>query len=408
MLTPVPSNHSFEAVRAIARLLLTERLDELATAAQSRLDNEEPAYRKMFADPALKLSGMHRTMRLALTRIAGLTIPAEVAAASSNVGRERAEQGFPLEALVHSFQIDLHVLWEAIIAEGRRMNLTDDPDFLDGLLQVWEATDANSVEVVDAYRRTERDISNFRIGIRDRALERLVLEGEYDPRVVAEASSELGIAANAPVVVIVAKGVPTGHSSITECRHGLREARCSFHFGHIGDELFGIVRSGDRQDQDLHRLLEPLGIWSCGTTNVLGLDCVPRGVRLAKAVLLSESSPGIHPIRSHWIGAIMTSREDLTQLMVEEFISPLLELPMRGDLLETLKVYLRTGSVAEAADVTFRHRNTIRNHLRKVEETTGLQLSIPAESAMLTMAIEWLKTVPGQSFYKSFQIPDSH
>ncbi len=393
-----------EAVRSIARMLLTERLDELARSAQDRLDREEPAYARMTAGPGVKLAGMRRTLQLALTRLGGDTVPADVAQATADVGRQRAEQGFPLPALIHSFQLDLRTLWEAIIEEGRRRELTNDPEFLDGLLLVWEATDANSVEVVDSYRRTERDMASQRVEVRTRAFERLVLEGEQDPAVVADASALLGIPVEGALVVIVAEGVPTQDRDLLACRNALQRASLPFHFSYIGDELLGLVNGGRRRDT-VYPLLQPLGAWRCGTADVTGLAATARGVQLARAAIRSDAAPGVRPIHQHWIGAIMSGSQELTSVMATEVLTPLMELRDHDSLIETLRSYLVRGNIAEVAQETYRHRNTVRARLQAIEVATGLHLTTPRDAALLTMATEWLRSPAGQAFQRAHATP---
>lgn len=395
------------AVRSIARMLLTERLDELTHRAQERLDREEPVYSQMAVSPAVKLQGMRRTLELALTRLAGGPVPPEVAAATARVGRQRAEQGFPLPALIHSFQLDLRILWEAILEEGRRRNLTGDPEFLDGLLLVWAATDANSVEVVDAYRRTERDLVSQQVEVRNRAFERLVLEGGRNPAVVAEASAHLGIPADASLVVLVAEGVPTQGTHLDTCRSALRRANLPFHLGYIGDELLGLVHRGRRASETVHELLAPLGAWRCGTADVTGLAQTSHGIRLARAALRSDAAAGVRPVGSHWIGAIMSADDELTRWMAVEVLSPLMELRDHDSVLETLVSFLALGSIGDVAQQTYRHRNTVRARLQAVEAATGLDLAVPKDAALLSMATEWLKSPAGHLFARQYRASSS-
>lgn len=146
-----------EPVRVIAQFLLDERLDELTDEALRRLMKLEPAYAALTMDADRRRRGMRSTLELALSRLAGHAVPPLERRATTEVGRERAEQGFPLAALMRSFQLDLRVLWEAVMAEGRARRISTSVDFLEGLIRVWEATDANTVEVVQAYSRTERE-----------------------------------------------------------------------------------------------------------------------------------------------------------------------------------------------------------------------------------------------------------
>ncbi|MFF4033854.1 hypothetical protein ACFYZ2_29565 [Streptomyces sviceus] len=119
-----------DVVQAIARQLLVERLDELTSRALEQLEAEEAAYASAGRDPVQKREGMRRTLELALTRLAGGPVPGTVSRATEDVGRERAEQACPLTALMHSFQLDLRTLWEAVLAEGRAHGISADPDFL--------------------------------------------------------------------------------------------------------------------------------------------------------------------------------------------------------------------------------------------------------------------------------------
>ncbi|WP_432180710.1 PucR family transcriptional regulator [Streptomyces sp. NBC_00063] len=386
-------------------MLLTERLEDLAVTAQVRLDRHERAYADMPVHGEVKLAGMRRTLERALVRLAGGPVPPEVARATADVGRQRAEQGFPLPALVRSFQLDLRTLWEAIIEEGRRRGLTNDPGFLDGLLLVWEATDANSAEVVEAYQRTEHELTSHRFEVRSRAFERLVLDGERDSAVVADASVKLGIPADAPLIVVVAEGVPTSDKALSDGRGALQHANFPYHFGYIGDELLGIINRGRRSPHEVHQLLEPFSAWRCGTADIDSLADTPSGVRLARAAIRSIAGPGLRPIRSHWIGAIMSGNEELTGVMASEVLSPLLQLRDRESLIETLRSYLALGSISAVADETYRHRNTVRNRLQAVENATGLSLSVPADSALLTMAIAWLNSTQGKVFWRQYGSP---
>jgi DNA-binding PucR family transcriptional regulator len=63
---------------------------------------------------------------------------------------------------------------------------------------------------------------------------------------------------------------------------------------------------------------------------------------------------------------------------------------------ETLEAYLDgTGSVAEVASLTLRHRNTVRNRLQTVERVTGLSLSKPRDVATIALAMEWRRGPEG-------------
>lgn len=65
----------------------------------------------------------------------------------------------------------------------------------------------------------------------------------------------------------------------------------------------------------------------------------------------------------------------------------------RERLLETLHAWADTdGTMSEVARQLYRHRNTVTNHLRRVQELTGLSLTRPRDVATLVIA---LRSRPG-------------
>ncbi|WP_197494157.1 PucR family transcriptional regulator, partial [Rhodococcus sp. EPR-134] len=59
----------------------------------------------------------------------------------------------------------------------------------------------------------------------------------------------------------------------------------------------------------------------------------------------------------------------------------------RDRLIETMMVYLRTGSLIETAAALYCHRNTILNRLKRIEELTGLDMTKPLDAALATVAL---------------------
>ncbi|MGV8873536.1 MAG: helix-turn-helix domain-containing protein, partial [Rhodococcus sp. (in: high G+C Gram-positive bacteria)] len=65
------------------------------------------------------------------------------------------------------------------------------------------------------------------------------------------------------------------------------------------------------------------------------------------------------------------------------------ELPAgeRDRVIDTVRVYLDTGSVREAAAALYCHRNTVLNRLIKFHGATGLDVQIPREAALVVLAL---------------------
>lgn len=381
-----------ESLKKIARRLLEEQLDELTELAVRSLRADEPDYAASQVSRADLSRSMRRTLGLALARIAGEPIPEELRTAASEVGRVRAQQGLPLAALLHSYRLDLRILWEAIIREGRAAGVAGDEGFLESSILVWEAVEANTAEVVDAYRQAYEDMSKSIDVLRRQAFERLVMAGETDTAAAREASRRLDLPAEAWFLVVVSDEVPVDHSLVVACGARLSSRGLSSYFGWIGDELLGVVLLAGRRPEDVAPYLETLSPWKTGAAVVHGLREVPRGVRLARAVIGSLVEPGVQLLEFDWPLVLISANEELARALAEQVLGPLLALPEndRAAVIETLEAYLAgSGSLAEVARLTLRHRNTVRNRLRTVERVTGLSLARPQDIATIAMAMAW-------------------
>jgi hypothetical protein len=390
-------------LRLIARHLLDNRLDELTTTAVARVQADEPEYAGSMVSRDDLTRAMRRTLALALIRLLGETPPDDLATAASEVGRLRAEQGLPLPALLHSYRIDLRILWDAIIAEGRARGYATDEAFLASCVQVWEAVEANIADVVDAYRRTEENLARRLDVLRGRAFERLVLSAESDPNAVREASTRLDLPSEARYLVVVGEEVPVSHETLVAITSRLRARGLSSHFAWIENELIGIVLLAGRRPADIVALLEPLSGWRCGGAVVDSLAGIPKGTRLARAVIPALPGPGVQLLSAHWSATVVTANRELAAALAEEVLGPLLALPHheRAAVFETLDAYIDgAGSVTEVASLTLRHRNTIRNRLQTVERITGLSLSKPKDLTTLTLAMEWCRGPGGIKLYQ--------
>jgi hypothetical protein len=376
-------------VQAIASHLLHTRLDHLTDTALARLMDEEPAYAALTMDSDVRRRGMFRTLELALRRVAGDAIPPVDERATTQVGRERAEQGFPLPALMHSFQLDLRVLWEAVLQEGRARGISTESSFQDALIRVWEATDANTVEVVQAYRRTEREIAQARHELVARAFERLVRESDRDPSGVAAAASLLNLPTDQPVLVLSGDGVDAASVELRRCRDALSRASTMHHLAWVGDELVGVFVVGRRGEEVLRTALLELRSGRCGVARAEDLAATARGLRLARAAKRGAAAPGTYALEARWVEAMASSDDELGEALVHDTLGKLLAASEREALLESLRAYLEIGSVIGVAERTYRHRNTVRNRLRQVEALCHVDLEVPRDVTRLSLALSW-------------------
>ncbi len=75
--------------------------------------------------------------------------------AARATGRRRAEQGLPLDDVLRSFRIGGRLVWEALVAEARSLDVDD--GMLDVGTRVWEVVDRSSAQVAAAYHDAVRN-----------------------------------------------------------------------------------------------------------------------------------------------------------------------------------------------------------------------------------------------------------
>ena len=93
--------------------------------------------------------------------------------------------------------------------------------------------------------------------------------------------------------------------------------------------------------------------------------------------------------------ALLLNSPDLAEALVRRRLGPLLTIPLaeRRLLLDTLTAWLGSaGSINQTAQTVHCHRNTVINRLRRIESSTGLDLSNTASHLELSLALRasWL------------------
>lgn len=86
------------------------------------------------------------------------------------------------------------------------------------------------------------------------------------------------------------------------------------------------------------------------------------------------------------------------QELYAETIAPLVDYDQRckGDLLQTMKTFLRHMSIKKAAEALYVHRHTMRYRLEQIEKLTGYNPLVPADALQLNLGLHvfhYLKTL---------------
>lgn len=381
----------------IAQIIEIGPLDELAAALSARMYHEVsaqvPAY-SVIADPILR-----DDVRAVMTRVARLYCEAVVVdhlpgpadfEYLGEVGRRRARRAIPLEAVLQSNRIGVHLLWTHLVALH--------PDLDQGQIAVrtLRFADALNTPMTQGYLEERQQLAESN----EEALRLFVT------RIVSGAIDE-------PEDRLIAEGQTLGLDlSITNVAILIALSRSIGSPDAEADLVLARVRSA------LHALLPVAPLLPIGPTllTVLplksavdaahtisaGIDPLLRSGRLVVAT--GTPRPRIHGLETSYreakralaLGAVMASTstvyiyEELQQLdlfregdAIDRYVSEMLSAILREhgtkrrELLKTLVVLFRTGQNRKQAARELRiHVNTLAYRIHRLEELLGESLTL--------------------------------
>lgn len=319
-------------------------------------------------------SDLRRSCRDNLARIlgalAGEAPAGDVFDAPHATGHRRAEQGMPLESVLHAYRLGHRIIWDALVVEAR------DEHALRGLVEaasyVWGLVDSYSSAVARAYRDTERRQLRRDDRRRDAALDALLEGRGHDPVALAEAAAVLDLPERGDCVVVVIEG--TDHVRPIADALSVRGVRSAWR-DRADCEVGVVALTGPIEE--VVRVLEHVEGVRAGLSPVVdGLAQVDTAQRLAQVALRAAppGAPGVAALDDRLPGALVVSAPDLAQRLLAQSLGGVLALEReeRELLLSTLAAWLASGgSAGQAAAQLYCHRNTVLNRLRRVEALTG-------------------------------------
>ncbi|MFI2369614.1 helix-turn-helix domain-containing protein [Streptomyces sp. NPDC018833] len=202
------------AVLHRAAQVLLDNLDGLTSSLVAELREQEPAYRAMIeADP----SGVWQEVHLSLRHsIESMIRPREMREAarliSRRIGASRAEQGVPLDALLHAFRLGGAMAWQGLVDETARRHPEDMRLLVHVAADVWTFVDEHCRLVAEAYHQTERQLA-WRRENRVRLMTGALLDGTTRITDLPEVAATLALPeAGRYAVVAVSPGAPAVHA----------------------------------------------------------------------------------------------------------------------------------------------------------------------------------------------------
>lgn len=368
--TPPPAP---DDVAALVRTLLLD-LDALTDRLVAAILEEDPTYGGSARTPPEDLRrSCHANLERLLQALTGDlepgTDPLEPPRAT---GVRRAQQGMPLESVLHAYRLGHRTIWEGLVAQARTEGDSVDP-LVDAATVVWDIVDWYSSAVADSYRRTEAELAR-RDARRREALLDALLEGRGAERsVAADAAAALDLPEHSPYVVLVLHGSRTCRPvadalAVRGYRTGWRER---------ADRAVCLVSLGGGSPRDVVEALSVVPHARAGLSPVVdGLAEVDVGQALAQTALraLPAGTDAVVELDARLPGALLVTAPDLAGRLLRRALGGLLELDAaeRDLLLGTLATWLDTGgSAGQTASRLYCHRNTVLNRLRRVEALTG-------------------------------------
>ncbi|MFI5469246.1 helix-turn-helix domain-containing protein [Streptomyces cacaoi] len=396
-----------------ARVLLAD-LPDLTDRLVAALQDQEPAYRAaVTSDPAATWQEVHRSLRHSVSSLIDPRGSRDAARRCSwKIGATRAEQGLPLDALLHAFRLGGSLVWQGLIEETCRTAPEDVRLLVHIAADVWNFVDEHCTLVADAYRQVERQLA-WRRENRLRVLAGALLDGASRIADLPETAHALDLPEEGRyVVVAVTAGCPSDGAG-ARAAHG-RGRRVYWHTGVEVD--YGIVLLGENESQSQSGIqgegevgsgsgspdsrsqcppsAVPSAYGSARTgvgTAVSGLAAVGDARRLADIALdMCPRTGGTIRLTEHLPAALVVSTPDLGAALVERVLGPLsgLEPADEAVLLDTLATWLACdGSAQRAGERLYCHRNTVLNRLRRYEQLTGRSLSRPADLVEISLAL---------------------
>ncbi|ORT58943.1 PucR family transcriptional regulator [Streptomyces sp. CB03238] len=383
--SPLPLFH-----RACTRLL--HHGPEFAGSVVRRIRAEVPYY----ADPVLAPPDVRQTVGTGIHHALAAALDpgriVDVERYTRELGIKRAEQGRPLDEVLHAFRVAGSEVWTGIVRVVERDRLGDTSQLVHVAELVWKSNDRDAVLVADAYRQVAEGIGS-RHGERVRLILTALLETRDDPAFALDAAAVLDLPPDGRFAVAVVEATPP-YGRIPGTVPEVPGIRILRHAAGHRDVLVAHLA-----DHPLDTLVAALDAQASGRALRIGVSPVAYGLGnvarahdMAGLALRTCRADGeTARLDSRLPDGLLVSRPDLSAELAHRVLRPLYDLEPadRDTLFDTVDVWIETGgSAVRTARRMLCHRNTVLNRLRRLEQITGLWLTRPRDLVQLTLALD--------------------
>ncbi|MFD6423910.1 PucR family transcriptional regulator [Streptomyces sp. NPDC060198] len=399
---------AIEVLHRSARVLL-EGLPELTERLVEVLYEQEPGYRTAIESTRADIwQEVHHSLR---HNVGSLIQPREFREAAHRttrwIGEIRAEQGVPLDAVLHAFRLGGAMVWQGLVDETARRDPEDVRLLVHVAADVWNFVDEHCGVLTDAYRQAEQRI-DWRRENRQRLMTAALLDGTARIADLPDAATALGLREDGRYAVLAVRTAQRAPHAATSPPVVLPDGVVALWHTGPDAELAVVALESAATDAGA-----PQGGADTGTGGVLarlaagltapagtavgvgsaveGLAALGEARRLAETALLAcPASGGVVLLDEHLPTALVVSSPALGTALAHRVLGPLDDIDPadRDVLIETLTAWLEAdGSAQRAGARLYCHRNTVLNRLRRFEQLSGRCLTRPADAVEVCLAL---------------------
>jgi hypothetical protein len=391
-MTEVPSPFAARQLAPILRQQMSELVQRLVT----RLQVEVPEYADI--PPAQLADQSEVQLRSVLGVLSG--DPSDSADGPTAYGRMRAEQGVPLDVVLHAYRVAWAELWSGILEVARISDIATTDELLSASTEFFWMADDFAGRMVMSYRSRAIELLLRRENERSATLEGVFSGYLNGAEKLWEAAAVLELPYEGHFVVVAAEPSAPGREALP----GVKEALLQVGIGsawRLGPDVeAGIISL--RTPDSLSVVLEELrgsrvrvGL----STRFSSLTDTPHALHLARLTLaaLPSSVPAVGQFDESPLGALIAASPRTARDVARSVFGEVLDLPAddRETLLSTLAAWFESsGSTASAAERLFCHANTVRYRIHRIERYLGRSLEDPRDVADVRAAIVALRVIP--------------
>ncbi|PYI69078.1 PucR family transcriptional regulator [Arthrobacter livingstonensis] len=364
---------------------LGERIDELVERFLARVSSV-PSYSTEMVDMADVRKTAMESLRLLAQSLAEGTAGGELLRYAASLGEKRARQGIPPESLITAIRLDFSVVWTDLLEHCS----TDDAVLLAGQVEhVWRVVDEYATQTHMSYLAERVRMAQEESNYRQEFIAKLFGPAGQTIEVIGRAASALEVDPDGDFDIAAASGA-AARALQKEVSAFRVKGPFMYQSGNVTFMFWQPVRrTHSRGRQPDAALTVPTT--ACGLVQgVPGLRSLVAAAATAAALaqLSTDNDAGPLTIESGWR---RLAREELRDagLDLERELDLKLAQCREGErqrMEETVRVFMRSGSVTKTAAELFCHRNTILNRLARFKEVSGFDLVVPEDAARIAIA----------------------